>query len=273
MKNRLERRYGHHHLHFITCSCCRRLPFLRTARDLKQVLLLRWGGEPHPVRPSGLNRNHALDPMKAQGEGREADRRPKAPHPLFAAADEESMPPNYPELFNSRAKSFARMLIVPPGGISSISKWRYPSKLSCGFRSDNFLMQSDDARHCASAMSSAQTRLPSKSTLTSTYVLFLNTTSAGSRACPSRRNSKEILTCSSDPALRNESPINFESCHRIALNRSIVEVIIWTLINRPAPATRRVDHPLESVFPTSQGSRAGMIPPRLAKPPLLSTAA
>jgi REP element-mobilizing transposase RayT len=32
MRNRLERRCGHHHLHFITCSCYRRLPFLRTAR-------------------------------------------------------------------------------------------------------------------------------------------------------------------------------------------------------------------------------------------------
>jgi len=32
MRNRLERHYGHHHLHFITCSCYRRLPFLRTAR-------------------------------------------------------------------------------------------------------------------------------------------------------------------------------------------------------------------------------------------------
>ena len=32
MKNRLERRYGQHDLHFITCSCYRRLPFLRTAR-------------------------------------------------------------------------------------------------------------------------------------------------------------------------------------------------------------------------------------------------
>ena len=27
MKNRLERRYGWGHLHFITCSCYRRLPF------------------------------------------------------------------------------------------------------------------------------------------------------------------------------------------------------------------------------------------------------
>jgi len=32
MRNRLERRYGHNHLHFITCSCYRRLPLLRTAR-------------------------------------------------------------------------------------------------------------------------------------------------------------------------------------------------------------------------------------------------
>ena len=31
-KNRLERRYGFGHLHFITCSCYRRLPFLGTAR-------------------------------------------------------------------------------------------------------------------------------------------------------------------------------------------------------------------------------------------------
>ena len=32
MQNKLERRYGHQHLHFITCSCYRRRPFLRTAR-------------------------------------------------------------------------------------------------------------------------------------------------------------------------------------------------------------------------------------------------
>ena len=32
MKNRLERRYGQNDLHFITCSCYRRLPFFRTAR-------------------------------------------------------------------------------------------------------------------------------------------------------------------------------------------------------------------------------------------------
>lgn len=32
MRNKLERRYGHQHLHFITCSCYRRRPFLRTAR-------------------------------------------------------------------------------------------------------------------------------------------------------------------------------------------------------------------------------------------------
>jgi putative transposase len=31
-KNRLERRYGFGHLHFITCSCYRRLPLLRSAR-------------------------------------------------------------------------------------------------------------------------------------------------------------------------------------------------------------------------------------------------
>jgi len=36
LKNPLERRYGHRHLHFITCSCYRRLPLLGTAhkRDL-----------------------------------------------------------------------------------------------------------------------------------------------------------------------------------------------------------------------------------------------
>ena len=36
MTQGLERRYGQHHLHFITCSCHDRLPFLRTAsaRDL-----------------------------------------------------------------------------------------------------------------------------------------------------------------------------------------------------------------------------------------------
>ncbi|MGA8222875.1 MAG: transposase [Candidatus Acidiferrales bacterium] len=32
MKNRLERRYGQHQLHFITCSCYRRLPLLRSIR-------------------------------------------------------------------------------------------------------------------------------------------------------------------------------------------------------------------------------------------------
>jgi len=32
VKHRLERRYGLGHLHFITCSCYRRLPFLGTSR-------------------------------------------------------------------------------------------------------------------------------------------------------------------------------------------------------------------------------------------------
>ena len=32
MPTRLKRRYGAGHLHFITCSCYRRMPFLRTAR-------------------------------------------------------------------------------------------------------------------------------------------------------------------------------------------------------------------------------------------------
>ena len=39
MRNRLERRYGQHQLHFITCSCYRRLPLLGTAR--KRDALLR----------------------------------------------------------------------------------------------------------------------------------------------------------------------------------------------------------------------------------------
>lgn len=39
MKNRLERRYGWNHLHFITCSCCRRLPFLASER--RRDLFLR----------------------------------------------------------------------------------------------------------------------------------------------------------------------------------------------------------------------------------------
>jgi putative transposase len=34
----LHRTYGAHHLHFITCSCYRRLPFLRTARSRNQFL-------------------------------------------------------------------------------------------------------------------------------------------------------------------------------------------------------------------------------------------
>jgi putative transposase len=33
MPSGLRRTYGAHHLHFITCSCYRRLPFLRTARS------------------------------------------------------------------------------------------------------------------------------------------------------------------------------------------------------------------------------------------------
>jgi putative transposase len=37
-RNKLERRYHQRHLHFITCSCYRRLPFLRNAR--KRELLL-----------------------------------------------------------------------------------------------------------------------------------------------------------------------------------------------------------------------------------------
>src|SRR5258708_34743231 len=34
----LHRTYGAHHLHFITCSCYRRLPFLRTARTRDRFL-------------------------------------------------------------------------------------------------------------------------------------------------------------------------------------------------------------------------------------------
>ena len=33
MPSGLHRSYGAHHLHFITCSCCRRLPFMSTARS------------------------------------------------------------------------------------------------------------------------------------------------------------------------------------------------------------------------------------------------
>jgi putative transposase len=39
LKNRLERRYGQYHLHFITCSCYRRRPLLGTAR--KRDLFLK----------------------------------------------------------------------------------------------------------------------------------------------------------------------------------------------------------------------------------------
>ena len=39
MKNPLERRYGQHHLHFITCSCYRRLPLLGSPR--KRDLFLK----------------------------------------------------------------------------------------------------------------------------------------------------------------------------------------------------------------------------------------
>ena len=38
-RHKLERRYGQRHLHFITCSCYRRLPFLRNSR--KRGLLLK----------------------------------------------------------------------------------------------------------------------------------------------------------------------------------------------------------------------------------------
>ena len=38
MPSGLHRSYGAHHLHFITCSCYRRLPFLRTARSRDRFL-------------------------------------------------------------------------------------------------------------------------------------------------------------------------------------------------------------------------------------------
>lgn len=38
MKNRLERRYGLGHLHFITCSCYRRMPLLATPRARDRFL-------------------------------------------------------------------------------------------------------------------------------------------------------------------------------------------------------------------------------------------
>ncbi|MGA2423786.1 MAG: transposase [Terriglobales bacterium] len=38
MPSGLHRTYGAHHLHFITCSCYRRLPFLRTASSRDRLL-------------------------------------------------------------------------------------------------------------------------------------------------------------------------------------------------------------------------------------------
>lgn len=38
MINKLERRYGQRHLHFITCSCYRRRPWLGTARKREALL-------------------------------------------------------------------------------------------------------------------------------------------------------------------------------------------------------------------------------------------
>ena len=38
MPSGLHRTYGAHHLHFITCSCYRRLPFLRTVRSRDRLL-------------------------------------------------------------------------------------------------------------------------------------------------------------------------------------------------------------------------------------------
>jgi putative transposase len=38
MPSGLHRTYGAHHLHFITCSCYRRLPFLSTARSRDRFL-------------------------------------------------------------------------------------------------------------------------------------------------------------------------------------------------------------------------------------------
>ena len=40
MPSGLHRSYGAHHLHFITCSCYRRLPFLRTARSRDRLLAI-----------------------------------------------------------------------------------------------------------------------------------------------------------------------------------------------------------------------------------------
>src|ERR1700691_4906178 len=40
MPSGLHRTYGAHHLHFITCSCYRRLPFLRTARSRDTFLAI-----------------------------------------------------------------------------------------------------------------------------------------------------------------------------------------------------------------------------------------
>ena len=40
MPSGLHRTYGAHHLHFITTSCYRRLPFLRTARSRDTFLTI-----------------------------------------------------------------------------------------------------------------------------------------------------------------------------------------------------------------------------------------
>jgi hypothetical protein len=45
MPSGLHRTYGAHHLHFITCSCYRRLPFLRTARS-RDIFLTDSGTDP-----------------------------------------------------------------------------------------------------------------------------------------------------------------------------------------------------------------------------------
>lgn len=61
VKNRLERRYGQGHLHFITCSCYRRLPLLGKPRNryLFLRILNEVAGGQHARLTLGANQKHA----------------------------------------------------------------------------------------------------------------------------------------------------------------------------------------------------------------------
>src|SRR5713226_2858654 len=66
MPRGLHRYYGADHLHFITCSCYRRLPLLRSARSRDRFLSVRTNSPALPLRGGGICRNAGTYPLATE---------------------------------------------------------------------------------------------------------------------------------------------------------------------------------------------------------------